>query len=100
MNLVDPDGLMGRLPDIKKVYDATSCARYQKMYLDALKGCEKECGTSDEDEIKYLDKYGPYMSTANLNCVCQRMKLSGKNCAEVFKNCGLTISIPVGKPTR
>nr|MBP7526710.1 hypothetical protein [Syntrophorhabdaceae bacterium] len=106
VNRIDPDGKMGRKPGLiepaVQVYDAAQCARYQKMYYDALKKCEKECGDSLEGEARYLDKYsssGLSMSLANFGCVCAKMKLNGKNCKDVFAKCmGLGFGLPVKRP--
>ncbi len=106
VNLIDPDGKMGKIPDLidpaMQTYGAIQCARYQKMYFEALKKCNRKCDNSLESMARYLDKYsssGLSFSAANLGCICEKMKLNKKSCIDVFSNCfNMGVNLHVKQP--
>ncbi len=86
---IDPKGL-GPLDLIK-------CFYYGNKVTEAAKQCRNECGTSTEDEIKFMQKWGSNsLSGAQFTCTCD--KAGPELCVKWLTSCFKIAPGPMPRP--
>ena len=86
----------GWIPDVVETYDKAECLKLAAKWHEAAYNCaHKRCGDTLEDVIEYMESSGGvYLSTANLRCVCGKLKLEGESCAGVISKC-MSLGVPM-----